>query len=108
MYLAAFSESPISEKKLANKKGLIISLSSNKVFHLIPGKKSVTWDSFFLIIGNSEVRLKHQEWKVFSNFGIANSYFNPNGSTVNDLLGQGKDTRDVKILGFEIHQVIFE
>ena len=108
MSLAGFSESPISQGNVANRGGLIISLSFNKVFTVIPGKRSVTWDDYFLIIGNSEIRLKHQDWKVFSNFGIANSFFNSNGCNVNDLLGEGRDARDVKIFGFEIHRVLFE
>ena len=92
-YLAGFSESPISNKAPASKGGLIIALNNRKVFPLINGKKSVTYDSFFLIIGNSEIRLKNQEWKVFSNFGIANSFFNSLGCGVNDLLGEGPTGR---------------
>ena len=59
-YLAGYSESPISNKTPASKGGLIMALNNKKTFPVIPGKKSVTYDSFFLIIGNSEIRLKNQ------------------------------------------------
>ena len=72
-----------------------MALNNKKTFPVIPGKKSVTYDSFFLLIGNSEIRLKNQEWKVFSNFGIANSFFNCMGCGVNDLLGEGTTGREV-------------
>jgi len=70
-----------------------MSLNNRKSFPVIPGKRSVSYDTFFLIIGNSEIRLKNQEWKVFSNFGIANSFYNSNGCGVNELLGEGPTVR---------------
>jgi hypothetical protein len=39
---------------------LSMALNNKKTLPVIPGKKSVTYDSFFLIIGNSEIRLKNQ------------------------------------------------
>ena len=70
-----------------------MSLNNRRSFPVIPGKKSVSYDTFFLIIGNSEIRLKNQEWKVFSNFGIANSFYDSNGYGVNELLGEGPNVR---------------
>ena len=90
MIFAAFSESPISNTKAPNKGGVIMSLTNKLSFELTPGKRSVTYDTYFLIFGNSEIRIKHGEWKVFANFGIANGFYMPNGGNVNDLLGAGK------------------
>lgn len=39
----------------------------------------MSYDNYYFIFGNAEIRLKSQEKKVFSNFGIANSTFD-NGS----------------------------
>jgi hypothetical protein len=49
----------------------------------------IAYDDFFLIFGNSELRLKALDNKVFSNFAINNGYFNPRGEKVNILLGSG-------------------
>ena len=66
----------------------------------------MTYDTFFLIIGNSEIRLKQGEEKVFCNFGINNGHYNAKGSSVDDLLGEGKD-RETPIAGYEVHHVEF-
>ena len=64
-----------------------MSLNNRRSFPVIPGKRSVSYDTFFLIIGNSEIRLKNQEWKVFSNFGNENSFYDSYGCGVDELLG---------------------
>lgn len=46
-----------------------------------------TYDSFFFILGSSELRLKSGSNKFFSNFGIANSTFDNNGYPRHDFLG---------------------
>jgi hypothetical protein len=50
-------------------------------------RRVVTYDEFFVIIGNSEFRLRSQEAKFFSNFGIANGYFKTRGKKVDVLTG---------------------
>ena len=50
----------------------------------------MVYDRYFLIYGNSEIRIKSGEKKLFSNFGINNSYFWSQGENVNMLFGQGK------------------
>ena len=104
---ASYSEAAVGPGRVADRGGVLLSLSNRLVFPLWAGKRSVTFDSFFLIFGNSEVRLKHGEWKVFCNFGIANGFFNAQGATVNELLGEGKE-REVKISAYEVHRVLFE
>ena len=48
----------------------------------------MVYDKFFLIFGNSEIRVKpgDKDRKVFSNFGVSNSYFNSEGDNVGKLL----------------------
>jgi hypothetical protein len=46
-----------------------------------------TYDRFFLILGNADIRLKAGEKKVFSNFGIATSAFDNEGYTRTSFLG---------------------
>ena len=84
-----------------------MSITREKVFSVLDKKRSVNYDNFFFIFGNSEIRLKHGEMKVFSNFGIANGFYTSKGSSVDDILGAGKE-REVKITGFEVHRLWFE
>jgi hypothetical protein len=35
----------------------------------------MTYDPYYVIFGNAEMRIRTGEKKVFSNFGIQNSYF---------------------------------
>ena len=81
----------MNKDKVANKSGLLMSLTNKKVYHLMEGKRSITYDNYFLIFGNSEIRIKQGEWKVFSNFAIANGFFNPMGNTIDNLLSAGKE-----------------
>lgn len=53
-------------------------------------KKSIVYDEYYIIFGNSELRIKSQENKIFSNFGISNGFYNSNGFKVDVLLGSGQ------------------
>ena len=44
---------------------------------------------------------------MFSNFGIAASFFNPRNKKVHDLLGEG-ESRQVEFDSYELYQVAFE
>jgi hypothetical protein len=77
--VAGFSVGAIIEGTASTEGGLILSLTERRAFKLIQGKRSVTFDSYFLIFGNSELRMRQGEQKLFSNFGINNSYYNSEG-----------------------------
>ena len=50
------------------------------------------YDRYFLIFGNSEMRLRfigYKDHQLYSNFECANSFFNHRHANVNDLLGEG-------------------
>lgn len=47
--------------------------------------RGMTYDPYYLIFGNAELRVRAGESKVFSNLGINNSYFNSEGSRAKDL-----------------------
>ena len=42
-----------------------------------------------------------------SNFGLANSFYDIKGETVNSLLGDGKN-REVRLKTYEIYQIVLE
>ena len=76
--IAGFSIDAVSKSTPASSSALILSLTNKKSFNLLNGKRAVTYDDYFLIFGNSELRLKTGELKFFTNFGIANGFFDPN------------------------------
>lgn len=59
------------------KKGnaLLLSLWNQKSYVLQKDMKGITFDDFFIIFGNSELRIKTQDTKIFSNFGLRSNFF---------------------------------
>lgn len=79
-YTAGFSEGKFDSKEPSKKDGIIISLTNEKYFTLVkPNTRAITYDDFYIIFGNSELRLKCLENRLFSNFGISNGYYNSRG-----------------------------
>jgi hypothetical protein len=105
--IAGYSEDPVTSNAIVPRNnGLLLSLTNQHVFYLHEGRRSVTYDDYYLIFGNSELRIKSQEQRIFSNFSIANAYFNPKGHKVDVLLGDAGN-REVDMEHFEVHQVFF-
>ena len=44
--------------------------------------KALTYDEYYIIYGNSEIRIKSLETKVFSNFGVKNGFYDSRGHGV--------------------------
>ena len=64
----------------------------------------MAYDPFFLIFGNSELRLRFGDKKVYSNFGVANGYFLSKGDNVSNLLNEGR-TNEVPLEAYEIYML---
>jgi hypothetical protein len=45
---------------------------------------------------------------VFSNFGIANSFFNPRGKKTKDFFGESPKVNESEFKALEIYQIYFE
>jgi len=104
--VGAWSEGSFQPKMVSEKDGLIFSLTNRKIFEpLERNRRAVAYDDYFLIFGNSELRLKSQETKVFSNFAISNGYYNCRGEKVNILLGSGT-AREVEMQAMEVFQLV--
>lgn len=78
---ALAEDSPISDD------ALILSLTQNRSFRLSKGRRALTYDPFFLIFGNSELRIRQGELNFFTNFGINNSFFKNDGYDYSVLTG---------------------
>jgi hypothetical protein len=105
-YIAGYSEGSFEPKKASQRDGLIIALNKQEVFTLAErNKRAITYDDYFLIFGNSEIRIRATENRLFSNFAISNSYYNSRGKRVSDLLGGGISDRELNLEYYEIYQL---
>lgn len=85
-------------KMVSDRDGLIISLTNRKFFTLVAeNKRAIIYDEYYLIFGNSELRIKSLDNKVFSNFAINNSYYASRGEKVTVLLGGGPQDREMEL-----------
>lgn len=64
-------------KKVGYGRGFLFSLTHAKTFAMKkdPRMPVLGYDDFFFVFGNSEIRIKTQEKKMFSNFGVAAATF---------------------------------
>ena len=106
--VAAYSEDPINPDKtiLASHGGLLLSLTERRAFKLQPGKRSVTHDDYFVIFGNSEVRLKTQMMQFYTNFGVGSGFYEAEGCKFDVLTGDAP--RDTEASCYEFFEIVFE
>lgn len=104
--LGGFSLTPFY-KNVKGEDSLIFSVTNEEIFNLNSDfKQAIVYDDYFLIFGNSELRIKTGELKCFSNLGIAAGYYQTKGRSVNTLLGEGI-LRETDLVNYEIYQVFF-
>ena len=89
MLIAGYSEDPVNPDKQAAKGGIICSLTTMNSFELLKGCRSVTYDDYFLIYGNSELRIRWGELMLFSNFAISNGYYDARVENYTVSMGEG-------------------
>ena len=75
---------------------MLISLTNSDCYLLLPDSidnkgnkkinKGMVYDKLHATYGNAELRIKTGEKKVFSNFGIMNSYFDHRGKKIADFM----------------------
>jgi hypothetical protein len=73
--------------------GVLFSLTKNKWFNLKKEEncKVLTYDEYYLIYGNSEIRIRDGEFQVYSSFGGNSGYFNNGSETQTILLDEKSD-----------------
>ena len=86
--VGGFYQGKFVPKMQADKDAFLVSIHNKEVFELVePNKKGATYDDFYFVLGNSELRVKSGEKTLFSNFGIANSAFKARGHKVSAITG---------------------
>ena len=88
MLITGYSEDLINPDKQAAKGGIVCSLTTMKSFELLKGYRSVTYDDYFPIYGNSELRIRWGELMLFSNFAISNGYYDARVENYTVLMGE--------------------
>jgi hypothetical protein len=95
-----YSEGAFIPRQHSNKSGLIFSLTTRECFSLKQAnKKAITYDEFYIIFGNSELRIKSQENKLFSNFALNSSYYDPKSAKIDVITGE-EGVREVEMEHF--------
>ena len=56
----------------------IISLTNRRYYKVLDDRNALSYDKTYLIVGNNDIRVSSANNKLFSNFGISNSYFESN------------------------------
>ena len=83
--VAGFSISPFVSGCVGTD-ALIMGVSKKLVFY--PKKnvpRTIAYDDFFIIFGNSDLRFKSNNLGVFSNLGVNNGYFDAKGNNASAL-----------------------
>ena len=108
MILCGYSTEPFIKGQINYGSGFIASLTNECLYFMDDRKnnKLTTYDPFFIIFGNSEIRLKIPETKVYSNLGIVNRCFQTNEKTPEKLFGSPE--RDNEAEQYEIYSVYFD
>lgn len=115
--IAGFYPGTLVERGILNEGGLLVSVTNDLSFPLLEQNqrpesnritfRGMTYDTFYVIFGNAEMRIRTGEKRVFSNFGISSSYYNNGGKRVNSFLNEG-DQREVDFEFSEYYQVFFD
>ena len=95
----------------SNGKGFCFNLNHERVFKPRNGTSQnvTTYDSFYFILGNAGIRLRTGEKKIFSNFGIARSYFDNLDFPRTDFLGVTKaENNELDIESYEFYKIDFD
>ena len=118
--VAAYYSGVLEASGVMDQEALILSLDKRRVIRLNNARnypnvprdprearviRSLTYDPYYLIFGNAELRVRAGEEKVFSNLGINNSYFNSEGWRAKDLLNDSSN--DVRLIDYEIYEAEF-
>jgi hypothetical protein len=87
--VGAFSNYSINEKQKPGN-GFMFSLTLGEVFPMKSESRysCTTFDQYYLIFGNSEIRIKEKQF--FSNFGIRDSTFDQKNRKKTDILGENQ------------------
>jgi hypothetical protein len=88
--------------------GTLFSLTNKRYFYLKnePKAKVLTYDQYYIIFGNSEIRMKNDKNECYTNFATGNAYFESENMKQDILLNEGA-ARETLFETYEIHQVFF-
>lgn len=110
--IGGFTVYPVDPERIHRPgRGFLFSLTGRKVYPLRtqPKLPVVSYDNYFFLFGNAEIRLKSQEKKVFSNFGIANSTFdNGNEPRTSFLNVKEMSNNELEIDTYEFYKMNFK
>ena len=89
-------------------KGFLFDLGLQKIYPYKSNARTpvIVYDQYYLIFGNSEIRIKSHEKTLFSNFGVKTSSFDTLGHSFQDFLRTRMEgIREIEIYNYEIYKI---
>ena len=72
-----------------------------------PQARITSYDDYFLLFGNYDLKIQAEKSKVESNFGMGTSYFESGNHHSPEVLF-GEDARQQVLACYEIYQLVFD
>ncbi len=98
LIMGGYSHTPIEKGRTdKHEKAMLFELTRKKKYMTKKEVKSsvVPFDDFYIIFGNSEIRIKGNETKLYSNFGASTGIFEVGNDKVEDFFGEKSTEIDV-------------
>ena len=109
MVIAGYSQEPLEEGVENNSQGFIAALTNRQIFFLKKNSKTVTsYNQYYIMFGNAEIRIKEKTNFMESNFGIPHKHFNTTYKTPEVLFGKTQEERKAYFKCYEIYKIVFE
>ena len=110
--IGGFSEYAIEKGRIEKPgSGFIFNCNIKKSYNVRSDARLpvVSYDDYFCLFGNAEIRLKSQEARVFSNFGIAASTFETGRDTRTKFLNiENPNDNELDLESYEYYQITFK
>lgn len=105
--LACYTNKPF-KPQCVGEDAFIMAVNTGNLYEVKKGRRAISYDEYYILFGNSEIRMRTGENLIFSNFGIPNTSFDHKGNSVDALFGEGNNKRELPISSYEIYQIIFD
>lgn len=107
--IGGFTEYAIDKARIEKPgSGFIFNCNLKKTYYVKNDARLpvVSYDDYFCLFGNAEIRLKSQEAKIFSNFGIAASTFDTGRESRTKFLNiENSNDNELDLESYEFYQI---
>ena len=108
MLVAAYSQEPLVEGRENCKEGFLASLTNQKSYYLKksnPKARLTSYNEYYIVFGNAELRIKSGGLKVESNVGSSIRFFNTGSLSSPEVLF-GRPNKEAEFVCYEVFEVV--